>query len=78
MIEREYCAAWPPELQEAEQRRYRAVCRVKMLEAQLDRIGPEEFDQLMEQIEAAQAEVYEAGLEVLDRKWRYYNNAPRQ
>ena len=54
-MEREHCAAWPQELKEAEQRRYRAVCRVKMLEAQLDRIGPEEFDQLMEQIEAAQA-----------------------
>lgn len=78
MIEREYCAAWPPELQEAERRRYRAVCRVKMLEAQLDRIGPEEFDQLMEQIEAAQAEVYEAGLEFMDRKWRYYYDTPRQ
>ena len=49
-MEREHCAAWPQELKEAEQRRYRAVCRVKMLEAQLDRIGPEEFDQLMEQI----------------------------
>ena len=61
IMEREYCAAWPQELKEAEQRRYRAVCRVKMLEAQLDRIGPEEFDQLMEQIEAAQAEVYEPG-----------------
>ena len=47
-MEREYCAAWPQELKEAERRRYRAACRVKMLEAQLDRIGPEEFDQLME------------------------------
>ena len=40
-MEREHCAAWPQELKEAEQRRYRAVCRVKMLEAQLDRIGHE-------------------------------------
>ena len=30
-MEREHCAAWPQELKEAEQRRYRAVCRVKML-----------------------------------------------
>ena len=49
------------------------VCRVKMLEAQLDRIGPEEFDQLMEQIEAAQAEVYEAGGDVLRLKWKFYS-----
>ena len=77
-MEREYCAAWPQELKEAEQRRYRAVCRVKMLEAQLDRIGPEEFDQLMEQIEAAQAEVYEAGLEFTKQRWRYYYGAKEQ
>mgnify|MGYP007063294583 CR=1 FL=1 len=69
-MEREHCAAWPQELKEAEQRRYRAVCRV---EAQLDRIGPEEFDQLMEQIEAAQAEVYEAGGDVLRLKWKFYS-----
>ena len=62
-MEREYCAAWPQELKEAEQRRYRAVCRVKMLEAQLDRIG----------IEAAQAEVYEAGGDVLRLKWKFYS-----
>ena len=72
-MEREHCAAWPQELKEAEQRRYRAGCRVKMLEAQLDRIGPEEFDQLMEQIEAAQAEVYEAGGDVLRLKWKFYS-----
>ena len=77
-MEREYCAAWPPELKEAEQRRYRAVCWLKMLEAQLNRISPEEFDQLMEQIEAAQAEVYEAGLEFTKQRWRYYYGAKEQ
>lgn len=77
-MEREYCAAWPQELKEAERRRYRAACRVKMLEAQLDRIGPEEFDRLMEQIEAAQAEVYEAGDDVLRLKWKFYNGAEWQ
>lgn len=77
-MEREYCAAWPPELKEAERRRYRAACRVEMLEAQLSRIGPEEFDQLMEQIEAAQAEVYEAGGDVLRLKWKFYNGAEGQ
>ena len=77
-MEREYCAAWPLELQEAERRRYRAVCRVKMLEAQLDRIGPEEFDQLMERLEAAQAEVYEAGDDVLRLKRKFYNGAEGQ
>ena len=49
-----------------------------MLEAQLDRIGPEEFDRLMEQIETAQAEVYEAGDDVLRLKWKFYNGAEWQ
>ena len=73
MIECEYNPAWPQELQEAEWRRYRALCRVKMLEAQLDRIGLEEFDQLMEQLEAAQMEVDEAvtGVAHLKGWWRY-------
>ena len=74
----EFNPGWPKELQEAERRRYRAACRVRMLESQLDRIGPNEFDQLMDQIEAAQTEVYEAGLEVIDRKWRYYNDTPEK
>lgn len=67
-IEREYCPGWPQELQEAERRRYRAACRVKMLEAQLDRIRPEEFDRLMDELEAAQAELHEAGVEMLRLK----------
>ena len=44
-----------------------------MLEAQLDRIGPEEFDGLMDELDAALAEVYEAGDDVLRLKWKFYN-----
>lgn len=65
----EYNPAWPLELQEAEKRRYRAVCRVRCLTASLDRIGLEEFDQVMAQIEAAQSEVYAAAGDVLRLKW---------
>lgn len=67
----EFNPAWPPELQEAERRRYRAVCKVRCLTASLDHIGPEEFEPVMDQIEAAQAEVYAAGYSALDLKWKW-------
>lgn len=40
----------------AERRRYRAACKVRCLEANLTRIDPQEFDQLMDQLEAAREE----------------------
>ena len=40
----------------AERRQYRAACKVRCLEANLTRITPQEFDQLMTQLEAAKAE----------------------
>lgn len=49
-----------------------------MLEARLDRIRPEEFDRLMDELEAAQAEVYEAGDDVLRLKWKFYNGPEGQ
>ena len=38
----------------------------------------EEYELDMEQIEAAQAEVYEAGLEFTKQRWRYYYGAKEQ
>ena len=78
MPEREYCEAWPQELKEAERRRYRAACRVTMLEAKLSRIDPVDFNWLMDALEAAQAEVYEAGAEVLRLKREFYDSASGQ
>ena len=40
----------------AERRRYRASCKVRCLEANLTRIDPQEFDQLMDQLKAAKEE----------------------
>ena len=60
-----YCTSWPQELQEAEQRRDRAACRVRCLESSLDRIDPDEFDQVMDQLGAALVEVQAAGAEVI-------------
>jgi len=55
-----WCEAWPQEVKEAEKRLYRANCRVRCLEAALDRCDPEDFDDLMAQIEEAQEEVWKA------------------
>ena len=63
-MRRTYCDAWPDPLKEAEARRYRAACRIRMLEGMLDRIGPDEFDSVMEQLEATHTEVQAAGAEV--------------
>lgn len=66
MPEREYCEAWLRELKEAERRRYRAACRVTMLEAKLARIEPIEFDWLMGELEAAHDEARAAWTALLD------------
>lgn len=57
-MNRDYYAA---ELREAERLLYRAQCRVRCLEANLDRIDLEEFDSLMESLEAARQEAMDAG-----------------
>lgn len=58
-----YNASWSKELQDAERRRYRAECRVRCLESSLDRIDPNEFDWVMDQLEAAIVEVQAAAQE---------------
>lgn len=68
MISREYCEAWPKEIKDAEARRYAAACKIRMLEGLLDRIGPEEFDDVMLQLEEAHKAVQEAGAEVMRLK----------
>ena len=57
----EYNRNWSDELKQAEQRRYRAECKVLCLTAALDRTPPEAFDELMRQIEQAQQELHCAG-----------------
>lgn len=56
----EYNDRWPAELKAAEQRRYRAECKVRCLTANLDRVDPAGFDALMLQIELAQEELQSA------------------
>lgn len=52
-----WCAAWTEEKKAAELRVYRARCLLRCLEANLDRINPEQFDELMTRIEAARNEL---------------------
>lgn len=56
------------ELREAERLLYRAQCRVRCLEANLERIDPEDFETLMDSIEAAREEVQEAGLRAIQAR----------
>lgn len=56
-----YCHTDSEELKEAKRRHYRAVCKLRCLTAALDRTDPEDFDNLMDRIEAAQEAVWEAG-----------------
>ena len=56
-----YCQAWPDELKDLSRRHYRAVCRVRCLEAALTRIDPSDFDALMDQLEDVRQEAYMLG-----------------
>ncbi len=56
-IERTYRLSDPPELREAERRCYRLQCLIHCLESNLARISPEEFEPLMDKIEAAHEEL---------------------
>lgn len=58
MMDRNFYVA---ELREAERLLYRAQCRVRCLEANLDRIDPEDFEPLMESLETAWRELLDAG-----------------
>lgn len=67
----DWCAAWPDELKEAERRRYRAECKLRCLTASLDRVDPDGFDDLMQQIEATREELYTAGYKKIDLMYKW-------
>ncbi len=60
-----YCGAWSDELKEAERQRYRAYCKVRCLEASLDRTDWSEFEAVMAELELARAEGHKAGIKVI-------------
>ena len=67
----EYCSAWPNELKELARRQYRMACRIRNLEASLDRISPNEFDRVMDQLEAACTEQIIIGEKFRRAQWKY-------
>lgn len=58
---------------EAERRRYRAECMVRCLESSLDRTLPQDFDNIMRDLEAAHDELYKAAMATLDLRWKAAN-----
>ena len=60
----------------AEWRRYNAECRIRCLEAGLERIDPDDpeaFERIMNQLSAAHAELSAAAQEVIELRWRTGN-----
>ena len=60
----------------AEWRRYNAECRIRCLEAGLERIDPDDleaFERTMNQLSAAHAELSAAAQEVIELRWRQGN-----
>ena len=66
-----YCAAWPDELKELSRRHYRALCRVQNLEAAITRTDPNDFDNLMDQLELARQEIYTITDQFRRAKWEW-------
>ena len=67
----EYCPAWPDGLKELSRRQYRAACRIRNLEASLDRISPNDFDRVMDQLEAARTEQIIISEKFMQAKFKY-------
>lgn len=66
-----YCQAWPDELKDLSRRHYRAVCRVRCLEAAITRTDPSDFDALMDQLEEVQQEVYTLAADFRKAKYAF-------
>lgn len=56
-----YCEAWPDEMKELSRKHYRALQRIRNLEAYITRVDPDEFDAVMADLENAKAEAINAG-----------------
>ncbi|MBQ8136966.1 MAG: hypothetical protein IJ174_05985 [Clostridia bacterium] len=56
---------WSEARKQAERQRQRLCYKLKMLEAQIERISPDEFDNLMDEIEKTKQGIHAAGMAVL-------------
>lgn len=74
----DFCFAWPDELKEMHRVYYRALCRMKNLEAYIERVTPYEFDAVMDELEQAQKQVQALAIqfEKARRAWDWANRPP--
>lgn len=56
---------WSEAHKQAERQRQRLCYKLKMLEAQVERISPDEFDALMDEIEKTKRDIHAAGMAAL-------------
>lgn len=72
MFDYSHCAAWPEELQKAEQEKYRLSLKIRCLEANIERADYDDFDRLMSELEATQQQINEVSLKVMELRYGYY------
>lgn len=78
MSDYSYCEAWPDELKELNRKRYRAICRVRNLEASIKRVSPYEFDAVMDELEQAQEQVQALAIQFDKARWAWeWRNCPQ-
>ena len=74
----EFVSAWPDEVKALNRARYRAICRMRNLEASIERVSPHEFDGMMDELEQAQEEVQALSIKFDNARraweWRDYDN----
>ena len=57
-----YRESWPDSLKELSRKHYRACCRARNLENFVEHVDPWDFDDAMNQLERAQADVIETAI----------------
>lgn len=72
MSDFDYCPEWPEEIKVLYRSRYRAVCRMKNLEAYIERVTPREFDAVMDELENAREEVQTISMQFRKASKDYY------
>ena len=67
----DFCLAWPDEVKALSRAHYRAVCRMKNLEAYIERVSPYEFDAVMDVLEQAHEQVQALAIQFEKARWAW-------
>ncbi len=70
----DFCLTWPEELKELNRKHYRAVCKMRNLEAYIEQVSPYEFDAVMDELEQVRDQVQAFALE-FEKAYRRWANA---